>query len=544
MDAGSRYGTFCDDQELRPNIEYPLKHGNKVQFGLLGSKFIFERHSFITAVSRLSSTERFQLKKDLGSIGGQFAEYWDCNCTHLTVKEVGMTMNVLYAIASNVPIVTSHFWSETRKKVDAGEQLPDVNMFSSPPVAKSICNRVQWNRNVDRKGLFKNKMFIFISEQAKKLMERIIVQLEGSCVACDKEPSILVTKLKESTRQVIVVQPPGEKSANATFNKVAGFIAGERNQRLIAELEIALAILSGSCDTFCNPDFKKISAYVLSPAPILASNSATDDHQLRLSRKRFIDEQTKGNVLKRLKNELILSRDTIESEAVEERGVDIKECQNSFTVNPVKLIKASGGRIAKSHNDKNGSVAKKLKSVDPLAVPKETDGGNVPIIRKSRNEPKGGLGSSIDCIDPDNTEIDGGDASWLSRKCRSSIITIVDSSSCGSDLATEVIERFTNAIKIVPQKITVDNGDRRADGKRNFKKFKKTKPTCPQSKTIDSDRHRRLVCVSLRRKASMGAEEIRLSQYQNERGAISRCEDVAAVKRRPKRFILTQELCL
>nr|CAH7765438.1 unnamed protein product [Callosobruchus chinensis] len=489
----------------------------------MGSKFIFEGHSFITAVSRLTFTEKSQLKEDLGSIRGQFAEYWDYNCTHLTVREMGMTMNVLYAVASNVPIVTLRYWSEAKKKIAAGEQLPDVNMYSSPPVTKTISNRVDWKKNVDRKGLFKNKMFVFITEDAKKPMERIILQLEGSCVACDKEPLVSV---KKSTQQILLVQATVEKSDNRIFNEIAEFIK-EKNQRAILEIEIALAILSGSCDTFSNPNFKKMNGCFRSPGipgSIQVSNSATEDHNLQLSKKRSTDEQDQGNVLKRLKHETIPSSDTLESEGAEVCEVD---SQNSIKVNPfrsLKHIKPSEGRIVNSHNDRK-YVAEILGNINPLSVSNAADDEiKIPMT----DEQKGG---SI-FIDLDGSETDRTDAPWISKKSCS-----IDQ----ADFPTEVIGRYKNAVEIVPMKITLNNRHRTADSRRNFKKFKKSKPLCPQSKTVDSDR---LVCVSLRRKSSIRAEETRLSQCQNEQVAVSRCEVVPAVKRGPKRFILAQELCI
>ncbi|CAH1953575.1 unnamed protein product [Acanthoscelides obtectus] len=255
-DAGSKYKSLLNGKSMEPNVACVLKHGDEIQFGVYNSKFRLEREKYVTTATRLPGAEKIQLKNDIEAVRGSYVEDWSHDCTHLTVKEIALTVKVLYALIDDKPIVLPQYWTKLKDHVRSGEEFPKVENYNNPPVSGTLLSRVEWKRGINRRNMFKNKLFIFLTENNKQIMEGVIARLGGTSIAWEKKPMPL-QDIEKSPKQIIVVQPL-EKTQNSSFQELVELVS-KRGQRLIPQQEIALAVVSGNCEKDCNPEFDRAS---------------------------------------------------------------------------------------------------------------------------------------------------------------------------------------------------------------------------------------------------------------------------------------------
>lgn len=106
-------------------------------------------------------------------------------------------MQVTWAMASAVPIVTLSYWQQVKHAVHNGEELPDANDFA-PPISESLVikGRISLRQNERRKTLFRNLLFVHFSVRQYKMCLRmirmagkwqIIRSRVSSCIAFNKK---------------------------------------------------------------------------------------------------------------------------------------------------------------------------------------------------------------------------------------------------------------------------------------------------------------------------------------------------------------------
>nr|CAH7758684.1 unnamed protein product [Callosobruchus chinensis] len=255
-DAASKYKSFLNGDQMKPNVACLLRHGDEIQFGVYNSKFRLEHQMFVTTATRLPGAEKMQLKNEIQSIHGSYVEDWSQDCTHLTVKEIALTVKVLYALIDDKPIIVPEYWTKLKRHVTLGEECPKIEDYDKPPVNEALLSRVEWKRDINRTNLFKNKLFIFLTEIGKKTMEGVISRLGGTSIAWEKNP-MPSEDIKKSPKEIIVIQP-SEKAQNSSFDELTGLVAA-KGHRLIPQQEIALAVVSGNLEKDCNPEFDRAS---------------------------------------------------------------------------------------------------------------------------------------------------------------------------------------------------------------------------------------------------------------------------------------------
>ncbi|VEN57567.1 unnamed protein product [Callosobruchus maculatus] len=255
-DAASKYKSFLNGEEMTPNVACLLRCGDEIQFGVYNSKFRLEHQKFVTTATRLSGAEKMQLKNEMQSIHGSYVEEWSQDCTHLTVKEIALTVKVLYALIDDKPIIMPQYWTALKKHVTLGEDAPKIEDYNKPPVNETLLSRVEWKREINRTNLFKNKLFIFLTENSKKTMEGVISRLGGTSIAWEKNP-MASEDVKKSPKDIIVIQPL-EKTQNSSFEELTRIVLA-KGHRLIPQQEIALAVVSGNLEKDCNPEFDRAS---------------------------------------------------------------------------------------------------------------------------------------------------------------------------------------------------------------------------------------------------------------------------------------------
>lgn len=128
----------------------------------------------VTTGTHLNSGDKKKLKSLLNIIGGTYVDNWGPKCTHLTVKEMSVTVKVLHALIDEKPIVISDYWTQFSENVIKNLPPPDIEKFNNPPVGEPTLKNIDFKKNVSRKCLFKDKLFIFPLEKNKVLLEETI----------------------------------------------------------------------------------------------------------------------------------------------------------------------------------------------------------------------------------------------------------------------------------------------------------------------------------------------------------------------------------
>ncbi|XP_074025637.1 nbs [Leptinotarsa decemlineata] len=253
-DCGSKYKTQYRNKEISPNEEIRLKNNDIIQFGVISSQFIFKVQNFVTSGTRLSSIHKTKLKKDIALLGGLYTDNWTSECTHLTVEEITLTVKVLHALIDQKPIVIPAYWSKYVENINKRLPPPNIEEYQNPPMAEALLNKVELKSNITRKELFKGKTFMFLKEKSKMQMEDIIKKVGGAAMSWEKT-SIPLADILNSQKDFIIIQTPNQEE-DTHFNKIIkNFI--KKGQRTIPLQEIAMAIVHGSCDKDCNPNFNR-----------------------------------------------------------------------------------------------------------------------------------------------------------------------------------------------------------------------------------------------------------------------------------------------
>lgn len=133
-----------------------------------------EQKEIITAATALNCQEKKNLKNVLDIIRATLVDNWGSQCTHLTVKEMSVTIKVLNALLDEKPIVLLGYWTQFAKNVIKNRPPPDIEQFNKPPVAETMLTNFNFTEKVNRRVVFKNKELIFATEENKKLVEDVI----------------------------------------------------------------------------------------------------------------------------------------------------------------------------------------------------------------------------------------------------------------------------------------------------------------------------------------------------------------------------------
>ncbi|XP_060518612.1 nibrin isoform X2 [Cylas formicarius] len=250
-DCGSKYKTTHNGVELQPNKEVQLLNNDVIQFGVMQSKYSFLNYKFVTTTTGINSKTNETLKQNLIKCGVKLVDKWLKVCTHLTAENIVLTLKFLQALIDEKPIVTPKYWEEYANCIMNNHEPPNINEFNKPNIGEELLSKdYDFSPNPARKTLFSNKLFIFPMEKNKLQMQEVI-ECCGECVSWEESP-LIMSEMKKSTKDYILIK--SEDQLGTAFKKVVQAFLKE-HKRTIPVSEIALAIISCSCKTNCNPDF-------------------------------------------------------------------------------------------------------------------------------------------------------------------------------------------------------------------------------------------------------------------------------------------------
>lgn len=184
----SKYGTFLNDNgtksgklELQPVV---LKDGDTIRFGMFANEWVVHQLEQKTAFSSVDTEMKSKVVKILDALKVQHTETFDGSCTHLTMPaQSNVTIKLLQALSSCVPVVTTKFWVELQKSIANDQPLPKCSEYE-PKVSEQCFvtpDTISLTMRVERKKLFAGKTFIFVSGSKLKEYQEIIKNAGGKC---------------------------------------------------------------------------------------------------------------------------------------------------------------------------------------------------------------------------------------------------------------------------------------------------------------------------------------------------------------------------
>ncbi|XP_050748290.1 nibrin [Gymnogyps californianus] len=252
----SKYGTFVNGSKLN-GTSVSLQSGDRINFGVLESKFRVEYEPLVVCSSCLDVAQKTALNQAIQQLGGLVVNEWTKECTHLVMVSVKVTVKTICALICGRPIIKPEFFVELIKAIQSRQQLPHHESFYPPVDEPSIgTEKLDLSEHRERKKIFSGKTFVFLTaKQHKKLGPAVILGGGEAKLMTEgrRETSLLVSP------EVCVVdvgltnsQIPGSDSMRNWTDSILTVLQS-KDLRAIPEAEIGLAVIFMSTEKYCNP---------------------------------------------------------------------------------------------------------------------------------------------------------------------------------------------------------------------------------------------------------------------------------------------------
>lgn len=265
QDLDSKYGTFINDCTEKLTTKVQLKSDDIVKLGKLNCIWRVYNLELVTCTSTFEKENLLHLKSILDKIGGQLKNEWDDSCGYLTMPELTLTIEVVFALVQGSYIVTTEFWNKCLESIHNLSIPPDPQLFT-PEIIETTLNReettlnreiVSFLPNDKRKSLFLGIKCVFFSKRQFETYKKVLVKSSA-------EPLLLseskLTKASLCEPDFIVIQyniSSTSQETQAQKNQMLEIISylKSKGKRVIPDTEIRFAILYCSLNKYCNPDF-------------------------------------------------------------------------------------------------------------------------------------------------------------------------------------------------------------------------------------------------------------------------------------------------
>lgn len=146
------------------------------------------------------------------------------------------------------------YWREYIKCAKNNESLSNVEDFMPELKEEYLINNPSLLRaNSQRRRLFKDKTFLFMTQKRMKRFEKIIHLAGGKCLSLDKTVGFRKTDLLKTQYIPVRYSTSTQSQGSQVITNITSLII-TNGRRLIAEDEIGLAIFHSTIEQFCNPD--------------------------------------------------------------------------------------------------------------------------------------------------------------------------------------------------------------------------------------------------------------------------------------------------
>uniref|UniRef100_A0A182KBX7 FHA domain-containing protein n=1 Tax=Anopheles christyi TaxID=43041 RepID=A0A182KBX7_9DIPT len=258
-DTGSRYGSYVNDninKIVAISKEHPtdLKAGDKIRFGRCGSIWTVGKANFRCLTSTLVMDD--QLKAVLQKIGAELLPLYTPGLTHLIMPTITVTTKFLQCLVGQIPIVSPDFFHAIERDcIVQGKSLPAVKDFVPTCTETYIRNeQLLFHPNPSRSALFRGKEFIFLNTSQHNQFENIVKLAGGVCLCAQREKIAKSRFLKPNVVTVKLKSSGSSQTQSQSFDTLSQYIAS-RGRRMVPDLEIGLAIMFGSTEKYCNPEY-------------------------------------------------------------------------------------------------------------------------------------------------------------------------------------------------------------------------------------------------------------------------------------------------
>ncbi|KAJ6663912.1 hypothetical protein lerEdw1_008866 [Lerista edwardsae] len=253
----SKYGTFVNEEKLPSGSTRTLTSGDRVTFGVFGSKYRVEYEPLVVCSSCLDVSQKSVLNKNILELGGHVVNEWKEECTHLAMVSVKVTVKTICALICGRPITKPEYFDELIKAIKAKQCLPTPESFY-PPVDEPTIKGEKLDLAMcpERKTIFKGKTFVFLTaKQHAKLSPAVTLgggeaklMTEGiedaSALAA---PDVCVVDVGVTNSQASILDLE-RRRIETIIDKVQ-----RKKYRPIPEAEIGLAVIFVSTEIHCNP---------------------------------------------------------------------------------------------------------------------------------------------------------------------------------------------------------------------------------------------------------------------------------------------------
>lgn len=255
-DHNSKYGTYINDnidkrKRITPETDVEIKVGDRIKFGLQFNIWIVEELPLCVCNNGLSFQDKNQLEKIIYPLNGSIVSEWSDRCTHLITDQTTVTKRVVCALACVKPIVTLEYWKKLNSIVNSKTAVPflDCKAFF-PPFSMKIrnINPTLFEPKLSRQNLFSNMTFYVFSDKQYKDVFPLVSSSGGELFDVSKND---VVSLQHKTSKFVVLIPPKTCRNDDRFKTFIDTIQSSQ-LRLIPEIEIMLAVIFCSVDSFCN----------------------------------------------------------------------------------------------------------------------------------------------------------------------------------------------------------------------------------------------------------------------------------------------------
>uniref|UniRef100_A0A6I8PGN3 Nibrin n=1 Tax=Ornithorhynchus anatinus TaxID=9258 RepID=A0A6I8PGN3_ORNAN len=256
----SKYGTFVNGEKMQHTIPRTLKAGDRVTFGVFGSKFRVEYEPLIACSSCIDGPGKAALNKAILKLGGCTVNTWTEKCTHLVMMSVKVTIKTICALICGRPIVKPEYFVEFLKAIQSKKQPPKLESFYPPVDEPAICtDNLDLSECKERKQIFRGKTFVFLNAKQYKKLSSAIVLGGGAVKLLTEEntdnsfllnPATCVVEVGITNSQVVFPLSHG-----TWIDSILNVLQRQR-LRTIPEAEIGLAVIFMSTESFCNPQIQ------------------------------------------------------------------------------------------------------------------------------------------------------------------------------------------------------------------------------------------------------------------------------------------------
>ncbi|KAJ3215722.1 hypothetical protein HK099_006240 [Clydaea vesicula] len=358
MDHGSTLGTFVNGVKISPNEWVYLKEKDDINFGESSLTFCLLYKPIVICISNLSSNEKSEVADLAVEADMKISKAWTSNCSHLLMKELKVTLKVMFCLLMCKDIVnlkwlklTANAKPENYIHAEEKDFLPESN-------EKLLTNfEPSYLPDEKRKSLMTGKTFVVFNEIQLDYFSKI-VPLAGGKVLLRKQHNETETSLKKYLKEISSVCIIMPQSQNVALKYLISNVAA----RTLDENDIGLAIMSANPRYLISSTDATVAENENLGIHLGADSQVVDQYSVRskISNNKSLPISYVDNKKEKLASEDSMSNELIDGPQIIEDGEEKKnfDTKNSSQTSLESLIRETPPFAASSIRNSNFSPVK------------------------------------------------------------------------------------------------------------------------------------------------------------------------------------------